>query len=1291
MRKGRRNVLAPLGIALFGTLVHAAQFEALPASGTPVRVTLELSWGVHGTTADTDALATPAPTLELKLSEGRVVEELTWPNGAGRKPERGSPGTLDLGPGRTGRIRVLIEAPLGASLRLERAGQATLIPLLALIEGPQRTPPQAPLEIVAERLPWDALLVDPGSCDGTAAPGAIVPISVGYNILTPEPTEISVRSTVKLRPIAEDQPLWQDERHELVATNRVSPGAQVWNVPAPTVEGTYVLDLETTWEPVPSSESTRLGRWIRRRRNPQALTSSVRRLTLVVLAPKPPPRNSVPLGPLEQEVEAIDLARLRGYRPMATGRAALLAPGRATWPVPEAALVEASARDRLRGWIMRSGTEAANLGAADTSGLAWSALGLKVNHPGRPHRLTLTVGGGHPAALGVALLDSPGPGRGGRPRVVLDACASGPAIHERGPATTFSWLVWPQGPDPVVVIVNRDPHAPVQLGTVALTELAEVPSGPALLEPEPATRRTLGLYLADPNALDRFGFGGGETVPGDPLALARNLAQYTLTCGASAVVLPERLADRARRRALDGQASEDSLVPDHLDLLLRVLARQECSAWLELTLEQSEALPGLPAPGSPEAQARGLVRVDREGHGDGPVYHPLHPDVGEALKRRVVQAVAPRRSRPSLAGVLIRLGRGPTLLGGPDTGFDDATYARFVRETFDAETARGVPGLDAARPDRFAARTEFLAGSGRMPWLTWRSRRIAALYAELAEAVRAAAPRSLLAVVTPGLEDSPVGQEARQVDLAGLRPSHAWRAVGLDLETWPGGDAAPVVLRGADLSTDALAHDLATSPDLDALVAARAARGLLLVVGESEPSTPTSTRPDGLNANPNPSLSVPRDTGLRLSALPLSEGPESDEPLGHAVAALDARWVLLAMSAVAGHEERIRRFARTFRALPAAAPGESPALDRLPFGVAVRTIPQGELTYLALANDTPYPIRLDTLVGAPATATIDDLGRGMRLKPEATPDGRHLVLDLLPFGVAAVRINAPRVRVATVTPYPSEAAKASLQARYNELSDQLSRLNRSPTDGRAGPLNPGFEPNRARAVQLTVARSGSDAGSSPGPGPGPGGWQLMGNPANSAEIDSTQFHTGQGSLRIDARTPPATVASDRFVPDVQASLTIQAWFRSDQPDTKVRVWIEGESAGQPFVRRSELSVPTEWTPLAVRTTEIPAAGLTGARLRFELLGSGRLWVDDLSLTSEVLSETERLNVQRALIAALQAYREKRYADFARLAGSHWARLPDALRVAAAEGHVLDRPGLIRTGGTTPLPPDRRLR
>ncbi|MEJ7637904.1 MAG: hypothetical protein WKF75_07970 [Singulisphaera sp.] len=41
----------------------------------------------------------------------------------------------------------------------------------------------------------------------------------------------------------------------------------------------------------------------------------------------------------------------------------------------------------------------------------------------------------------------------------------------------------------------------------------------------------------------------------------------------------------------------------------------------------------------------------------------------------------------------------------------------------------------------------------------------------------------------------------------------------------------------------------------------------------------------------------------------------------------------------------------------------------------------GSSTFLGLANDTPYPIRLETVLTAPS-ATVDDLGRGLRLVPE---------------------------------------------------------------------------------------------------------------------------------------------------------------------------------------------------------------------------------------------------------------------------------------------------------------------
>ena len=240
---------------------------------------------------------------------------------------------------------------------------------------------------------------------------------------------------------------------------------------------------------------------------------------------------------------------------------------------------------------------------------------------------------------------------------------------------------------------------------------------------------------------------------------------------------------------------------------------------------------------------RGLVRVDRQGLADGPAYHPLHPEVRQAMKRRVESSAAgDAGGRVGLAGLLIQLGPGPTLLGTPDTGMDDDTFARFVQETFGPETAEGIPGLGTTDPEpvRRAVEVPGRRGPDALADLAIpRDRRA------LCRAGRGRTGR--VARRDAGAGDAGPRSAARRaprrtrVDLAGLAPSQAWRSVGLDLEAWPTGPSAPIVLRGVELSTDPLAHDLATSPDLDAKVASRPHRGLFLTIG-AEPANPTARR-----------------------------------------------------------------------------------------------------------------------------------------------------------------------------------------------------------------------------------------------------------------------------------------------------------------------------------------------------------------------------------------------------------------------------------------------------------------
>ena len=739
---------------------------------------------------------------------------------------------------------------------------------------------------------------------------------------------------------------------------------------------------------------------------------------------------------------------------------------------------------------------------------------------------------------------------------------------------------------------------------------------------------------------------------------ARNLTTYLAHTGASSVVLPDGLADRAARRGLAGQADEDATGPDRLDLLLRVLARRNCTAWIDVAFEGS--IPSLPPLDSLEAAAGNILRVDRKGKPDGLAYQPIHPVVREAMARRVAEAVRFRVARPNLIGALIRLGPGSTLPGGPDSGLDDVTYARFVASAFEASPAGRVPGRNNDDPRRFELRARFVETAGHSPWLAWRANEVASVYAQLALAARRAAPGATLAVATPGLDSGPAGDEARRVDLAGLGPGQAWWGVGVNLAVWPVGEGAPLILRATGLSTDDLAHDLATSPELDKPVAMRSGRGALIGA-------------EGVEASA-------MGTGPRLTARPMAEGSTGDEPLEHALAAIDAGRVFIAAASVAGQEERLRRFARVFTALPAApAGGAEPRLAAS--GVVTRPIRSGNETFLAMANDSPYPILLETMLGTTGgQLAVDDIGRGIRLEPAKGPNSLRLVLELGPYGVAATRINAPEIHLVGVAPYPGPAVLDGMKAQFEDLATTLARLNRLQAGGPAlaratGLANPGFESD-------LVLTSGAAATVM--------GWELASEGASGTlELDRERPHAGRGSLRIDARDGPSGVASAAFHPDARSSLVVRGWLRADRAETKVRVRVEGQSSRRGYLRQFDIIVRNDWTEVAVLAPQLPDGGLETARVRFELLGPGRLWIDDVAVAGDALGESELVNAKRDLMGALEAYREKRYAEFARLAGSHWTRhVAGPTSAATVAG---DRTGVIRTGDASALPPGRRLR
>ena len=209
MRKGRREVLLVLVVFLAGTMVRAARSEKGKPAGSEdlVGITVELSWTTPGGDArgGPGAKAASAPELTLGMTEGVVTEVVSWPPESSAqgtiRPGQSADGNWQLGPSGAGRVRARLEASAGADLLVRRGENLVRIPVLAILERPQHTPPQSPLTVSVERLPWDSLIVDlgQGAEDGMVAPSVVVPVVVKYNIVSPETAEVMVRTTAVLR------------------------------------------------------------------------------------------------------------------------------------------------------------------------------------------------------------------------------------------------------------------------------------------------------------------------------------------------------------------------------------------------------------------------------------------------------------------------------------------------------------------------------------------------------------------------------------------------------------------------------------------------------------------------------------------------------------------------------------------------------------------------------------------------------------------------------------------------------------------------------------------------------------------------------------------------------------------------------------------------------------------------------------------------------------------------------------------------------------------------------------
>jgi hypothetical protein len=1183
-------------------------------------------------------------------------------------------------------VDVLVSAPPDAKLlvNLTAADEARHEPQIAIplgdLSGEFR---KLPLDghdnrLLVRRTPGDQLRVRLAGDSLVFSPGEKMRLEVQPHLLpVPDGTKIRLRAQLVSAP--DQREVWSLQGPEVQAG---SAAGLPLAVPLPEREGVYDLNLAAVYA----------SNWPHAIRAPLnwKRTITERKVQLVVVDPiRPPPAS--PGGALAT-IEEID--------PL----------GAAWWEIKgklQLSRLTRLSKDRLGNDSLQPLPhplgELAQLKPNNaTADVSWEAYTLPVSQPGRPHVLEVELPSDVPQTLGLSILEPDA--AGALARIGLDAGidVEGQPWGDAPPRRLKQRLIfWPRTTAPLLLVSNRRQRQPAVFGKIRLLagwdHLPKAAVGPA------APGRLLAAQLDRP--LFPANFSAAESL--DP-ATARSLddwttfhdgglrlVEYLQHVGYNALMIavladgstiyPSALTEPTPRydTGIFFDTAADPLRKDVLEMLLRLFDREGLQ--LIPALEFAAPLPALEAVRRGPA-AEGIEWIGPDGstwrqsfaarRGLAPYYNTLDPRVQEAMLGVVRELTRRYAHHRALAGVALRLSaHGYAQLPGPEWGMDDDTIARFERAT-----GARVPGTG---PGRFAARAAFLTGDDhRGAWLQWRADELHRFYGRVRQALAADCPEGRLYLAGAEMLCGPeIQAELRPV----LPPKDtlvdALLHAGIDPRQYQD-DPGIVLLRserivpGGRLNAQAVDLEINEMPDADACFRGLPCPGSLFFHPPQEVRIPSLEQQGPLHA---------ANTWLLTQSVPAAA--RNRQRFVHSLAVMDSQAIfdggwLLSM----GQEEALTDLVAIYRRLPAvrfAAVGEG-AGEGTAQPVTFRSATHQGRTYLYAVNDAPFAV---------AAGVQLEAASGCRLEPLADPhhggtlgqdaDGLRWSVELGPYDLAAATLSEPGVKLSHPQVSVPPAASAALAAHIHQLGLRAAAL-RTPLPLRVLD-NPNFQ------------RPATPADPVPG-------WAVSRRPGVSVQVDKTQRHGKGQSVHLSSDGPVACLWSRWFDPPATGRLYMSVWLRvaDAQRQPPLRLALEGKLDGRDFFRFAALGQPqtpaqsgipiaATWRQFIFQVDDLPLEGLSPLHVRFDLMGKGEVWVDDVQLFDLAFNERELRALYKLITLADVTLQNGQIGDCMKLLDGYWPRFlaehvplaaepaPAALAAKPAEPPAKDNSPAPQTG------------
>jgi hypothetical protein len=856
---------------------------------------------------------------------------------------------------------------------------------------------------------------------------------------------------------------------------------------------------------------------------------------------------------------------------------------------------------------------------------AWEGIVLAGLQVGMPHAVEIDHPVDQDATVGVAVLEPDAAG------VVVQSRHAGGFEVERPllpPVTpqmaTHRFVFWPTTRQPLLLISNPSVRHAATIGRV------RVMAGPTLVPREPsrtpatllskagAAGRRVHAFLDSPDVATRFG-GGARFVPQDgrlvvdwasqvaagrhlvEVAAAQDVAGTMLTAYAGGAAL---WPSAATRHAPRWHASEVGIDRDVLATVTRLHARQGLSlipaARFDAPLPAVEALL---VGGGVGAACVGRDGKPRRLSAGGLHYNVLHPAVQRAVEEVIVEMAGRVRGSPAVTGIAVVMPNDGWLhLPGLAWPLDDDTFSRFAATLPSPPVAEGE--------SRFAERARLVEGPFREAWIAWRCGEIARFHARLAESIAAVDARWSLHVVPTTLfaRDDPAG--VKQASASDSDPDRV-RTFGLDpasLRSLPAADrvvyAWPWVHAAASGVREQAAIAAANRHPAVARAAAQALRSSAVVIEQ-----PLAIDADDAVRHAPFGTATVRDA---VAVCPLAPEPRG---FAEALSVADVETVFHAgLLADLGPRSATRA---SFEALPAAASRPVLAADR-PLSVRVSRRPG--MTWAVVANAAAAPVTARLAIEGGAASKVDAVdGQSV-----AGGGPAEAVVRLDPWGVRCVLLEGECGVVAARAEYGDDVRR-EVAGRVNGLRQRRAvletpvpldvldnpafELGAAPADGKPAATIAGWEVVEPRRGSLALV-------------PGGGGAEEPGR--------ALEFSSSNGL---------ATLRSNPFAAPASGRISVAAWLRVADPSVQppLRIAIEGVQGDREYYRFAAIGGLTggrpltgQWSQFVLQVDDLPADAVESLRVRFDLLGPGRVQIDDVRVFDLAFDDSQRSEITKAV-------------------------------------------------------------